>query len=106
MSKGTVYGGILYLPRHPFADIHGYVRGVMRTKSSAYVNNALEALGVENCRALWFEHVWGESGSAIEKLVTEQHYGEMMVCPLVEAYLKADRYQSLGREYFRSSKTA
>lgn len=106
MSKGSVYGGILYLPRHPFADIHGYVRAVMRTKSAAYVNNALEALGVENCRAMWFEHVWCESGSAIEKLITETHYGEMMVCPLVEAYLKAERYVSLAKEYFHSTRTA
>lgn len=106
MSKGSVYGGILYLPRHPFADIHGYVRGVMRTKSSAYVNNALESLGVENCRALWFEHMWCESGSAIEKLVTETHYGEMMVCPLVSAYLKAEGYQSLPKQYFGTARTA
>ncbi len=104
--KGSVFGGILYLPKHPYADIHGLVRGVMRTKSATYVNNALEALGVQNCRALWSEHVWCESGSAVERLVTETHYGEMMVCPLVESYLNAGKYVPLGKEWFRQPQTA
>jgi hypothetical protein len=98
--KGTVYGGILYLPAHPFADIHYLVRAVMRTKSILYVNQALEALGIDSPGALWRAHLWAESSSAIEKLVTESHYGAMMVCPLVSAYLKAELYQELGKEYF------
>ncbi len=104
--KGSVYGGVLYLPAHPFADIHGLVRAVMRTKSMLYVNQALEALGIENTRALWAERMWADSASAVEKLVTEPHYGAMMVCPLVSAYLKAEKYQELGKEYFQGARRA
>lgn len=104
--KGSVYGGVLYLPRHPFADIHGLVRAVMRTRSALYVTNAMEALGVHSPMGLWNNHMWAESGSAVEKLVTESHYGEMMVCPLVAAYLHAEKYHILPKEYFRPPRSA
>jgi hypothetical protein len=104
--KGSVYGGIFYLPSHPAADMHGLLRGVMRTNSMAYVNLALEGLGVESCRVMWREHLWAESASAVERLVTETHYGELMVSPLVSAYLNADSYRVLEKEYFRVPRTA
>lgn len=94
--KGSVYGGILYLPQHPYADIHGLVRAVMRTKSWAFVSLALEQLNVVNPSLLARNGIWGQSGSAVEKLVTEGHYGELMVCPLVSAYLDASKYERLS----------
>ncbi len=33
--KGTVYTGIVYLPKHPDADMHGLLRCAVRTKASA-----------------------------------------------------------------------
>ena len=94
MSKGTVYGGVLYLPQHPYADIHGLLRAVMRTKGWRYVIMELERFML-NPSVLIRNHIWAESGSAVEKIVTETHYGEMLVCPLVEAYLKPERYTRL-----------
>ena len=96
--KGSVYGGILYLPQHPYADIHGLVRAVMRTKSWAYVSLALEQLSVVNPSLMLRNGIWGQSGSAVEKQVTEGHYGELLVCPLVEAYLNAEKYQRLSKD--------
>jgi hypothetical protein len=93
--KGSVYGGVLYLPQHPYADIHGLVRAVMRTKSPTFVSLALEQLNVVNPSLMFRNGIWGESGSAVEKLVTEGHYGEMLVCPLVSAYLDAAKYERL-----------
>ena len=101
--KGSVYGGVLYLPQHPAADIHGLVRAVMRTKSWAYVNMALEQLNVVNPSLMLRNGIWGQSGSAVEKMVTEGHYGEMMVCPLVSAYLDAAKYERLLPESLRQS---
>ncbi len=96
-AKGTVYGGVLYLPHHPYADIHGLVRAVMRTKSWAYVNMALEQLGVVNPSLLVRNGIWALSGSAVEKIVTEHQYGCLLVCPLVEAYINAEKYLKLSR---------
>jgi hypothetical protein len=98
MSKGSVYGGVLYLPSHPYADIHGLLRAVMRTKSWAFVNMALEQLGVVNPSLMARNGIWAVSGSVVERLATETHYGELMVCPLVESYLNAAKYQRLSRE--------
>jgi len=99
--KGSVYGGVLYLPQHPYADIHGLVRAVMRTKSWAYVSLALEQLGVVNPALMLRNGIWGQSGSAVEKGVTESHYGCLMVCPLVEAYINAAKYERLLPESLR-----
>lgn len=104
--KGSVYGGVLYLPQHPYADIHGLVRAVMRTKSWAYVSLALEQLNVVNPSLMLRNGIWGQSGSAVEKMVTETHYGEMLVCPLVEAYLKPEHYQRLLPESLLPRETA
>jgi hypothetical protein len=106
MSKGNVYGGVLHLPAHPAADIHGLVRAIMRTRNQQFVNTALGGLGVQGPAALWREHIWCESGSAIERLVTESNYGVLMVCPLVSMYVKADAYQKLDERYFTRCKTA
>ena len=99
--KGSVYGGVLYLPQHPYADIHGLVRAVMRTKSWTYVSMALEELNVLNPSLMLRNGMWGQSGSAVEKIVTETHYGQMLVCPLVEAYLNAGKYERLLPESLR-----
>jgi hypothetical protein len=96
-ARGSVYGGVLYLPDHPASDMHGLVRAVIRTRSEVYANRALERLGFLGTRPLWACKIWSESGSAIEKLITETHYGELLICPLVSAYLKAELYQPLER---------
>jgi hypothetical protein len=93
--KGSVFGGILYLPQHPAADIHGLVRGAIRTKSWLWAEEILSKAGIERTHALWSLGMWSESKSAVEILITQQHYGELLICPLVEAYLNSEHYVPL-----------
>ena len=85
------------MPQHPAADIHGLVRGAIRTKSWLWAEETLGKAGVERTHALWSLGLWSESKSAIEILVTLQHYGELLICPLVEAYLHPEHYQPLPK---------
>lgn len=104
--KGTVYGGVLHLPAHPVSDIHGLVRAVIRTSSRLRAEENLEAIGVPNPSALWRNGIWSESRSAVELLVTETHYGKLLVCPLDAAYVTAEKYRPLSKEYFQSQLSA
>lgn len=91
--KGSVYGGVLHLPNHPAADIHGLVRGAVRTHSWLWAEEILQKAGIARTHALWSLGLWSESQSAVEILITAQHYGELLICPLVESYLAAEHYR-------------
>jgi hypothetical protein len=96
-AKGKVYGGIVHFPVHPKADMHGLVRFVMRTRDAQFVRIALESYGIRTSEWLWNCGIFSESKSAVEQLATEHHYGEVMVCSLVEAYLSADKYSRIPK---------
>lgn len=101
--KGLVFGGVLCLPSHPDSDMHGLIRCIVRTKSAAYASAALRmASGIDNPQVLFRLGIWSESASAIERMVTEQHYGEVWVCPLVSAYITASKYRRLDEHFGRS----
>jgi hypothetical protein len=91
--KGFVFGGVLYMPDHPAADIHGLVRGCIRTRTWLQAEELLTARGIQRTHALWSLGFWRQSQSAVEILISQQHYGELLVCPLVEAYLNAAHYK-------------
>jgi len=100
--KGTCYGGVIYLPNHPDSDMNGLLRCVIRTKSWIYCEQSIESLqsGYFKVRALLEFRIWQPSNSAVEQLVSETHYGEILVCPLASAYISPDRYKRLGKEYY------
>ena len=106
MTKGTVYGGVISLPQHPDSDIHGLLRCVIRTTSRLRASEALEMIGVKRPFALFLEGIWSESKSAVELLVTEQHYAEIMVCPLAAAYVSPEKYRRLPPAYTKTQRTA
>ena len=98
--KGLVFGGILCLPHHPAADIHGLVRAVIRTKNWLWAEEMLAKIGVPQTHALWNTGLWSETKSAVEQLVSQQHYGQILICPVAEAYIGPDHYRPLTRDQF------
>ena len=100
--KGTCYGGVIYLPSHPDSDMHGLLRCVVRTKSWLYCENAIESLQLTpwKARTLLESNIWQPSKSAVEQLVSETHYGEILVCPLVSAYISPEKYKRLAPEFY------
>jgi hypothetical protein len=94
--KGTLYGGIICKPDHPEADMHGLLRCIIRARSKQHVADALHCFGVTFD---WFADfnsgVWSESKSAAEVQAAEGRYGIVLVCPLVQAYLRAENYKPL-----------
>ena len=95
--KGKVFGGVAYFPKHPKADMHGHVRLVIRTRSYLFVAAALRLYGINSPVQLWNEKIWQESKSVAEMTATASHYGEVMVCSVVEAYLSAERYSVIPK---------
>ena len=101
--KGVVYGGVLYLPEHPSADIHGLVRACIRTRSWLWAEEQLsKQTNVLRTHMLWSSGLWSISQSAVEIMVSQQHYGELLICPLVEAYINPEAY----RAYRKQAETA
>ena len=97
--KGIPYGGVLYLPEHPSADIHGLVRAVIRTKSWLWAEEHLtKQTNVLRTHHLWTSGFWSESKSAVEILVSQQHYGELLICPMVESYINAEAYKPYRKQ--------
>ena len=92
--RGTVYGGVLYWPQHPAADMHGLVRACVRTQSRLQILRLIHSYGLQLPASAWLTNIWGESRSVVEGFVTEQHYGALLVCPLSMAYLSAENYQA------------
>jgi hypothetical protein len=95
--REAVYGGVVYFPIHPKADMHGLVRIIIRTKSTAAVHLALNSFCILTSASFWNCLIFQESKSAAEQKATEGHYGEVLVCSLAEAYLKPENYQRIGK---------
>jgi hypothetical protein len=91
--KGTVYGGIGFLPHHPDADLHGLVRVCVRCRKVDAVK-ILEDAGI-NTFGLWNRAIFQESKSAAELHATEKRFGEVLVCPIVKQYLSPENYKPL-----------
>jgi len=95
--KGTVYTGVAYFPRHPYADMHGLVRCVVRTASLQHLQEALAVYDIPFHVLMLKEGIWCESKSVVEKSVTEAHYGEVMVCALCYQYLTGAHYETVPK---------
>ena len=92
--KGTVYSGIVYAPDHPDADLHGLVRVCIRERSWDAVERKLER-AFDCLAAPWNSRIWQKSKSNAECLATEDHYGEILICPIVRQYLDPKYYKPL-----------
>jgi hypothetical protein len=101
--KGTVFGGILHFPEHPDADMHGLVRCCIRTANKFQIAHHWKAYGKkfyptrEFMSALDDGGTWQESQSHAEHVATETHYGELLVCPIVKAYLRPEEYRPVPK---------
>lgn len=89
----TVYGGVLCIPDHPQADMHGLVRACLRVKARIEVQDIL----VKSYKLTWYPSawaagIWAESASAAELIATKAHYGRLLVAPLSRQYLTAGDY--------------
>ncbi len=91
--KGTTYGGIVHLPEHPDADLHGLVRVAIRAGSFLAAKDLLaEKYGVV-LGGGWNTRIWQTSSSHAEILATERQYGVLLACPLAKQYLRPEDYQ-------------
>lgn len=93
MSKGTVYTGIIYLPGHPKADLHGLLRCVVRTdRGMSHLTSILRTYDIPFSPVLFNWGVWCESKSFAELNATENQYGRALVCPTWCQYLGPEHY--------------
>ena len=95
--KGTVYTGVCYFPRHPQSDMHGLVRCVVRTSGMVNLGASLQVYDIPFHPMMFQQGIWCESKSAVEKSITEQHYGEVMVSALWCQYLQSDSYHTVPK---------
>ncbi len=100
MAKGTVYSGIVYLPDHPDADLHGLLRVCIREASVSHAINKLDN-SLIHTHCLWTRKIWQESKSHAEAQATERHYGELLTCPLVSQYLRPENYKPIPKSLLR-----
>ncbi len=90
-GKGQVYGATVRFPNHPDANMHGEVRCIIRTRFFYEVITAMGMYGIEVFPRDLGRH-WLVSESIIEHRVTTPNYGEIMVCPVSQAYITTDNY--------------
>ena len=90
--KGTVFTGLVYLPSHPKADIHGQLRCIVRTAGMTNLTTILRRFDIPFSPVLFNYNLWCESKSVMEIQATERHYGEALVCPTWQQYLGAENY--------------
>lgn len=93
--KGTVYTGIVYLPKHANADIHGLLRCIVRTKGMSELASILRVYDIPFSPALFNWGIWCESKSVVEQAATEGQYGRTLVCPTWCQYLDIANYQPI-----------
>ena len=97
--KGTVFGGILWLPSHPDADMHGLLRVVVHTASRLTLQNTLSRYGFVLPPVLFSAGLWSESESIVEQRAAETRYGEVLTCPLSEQYRDISSYRPLSGDF-------
>lgn len=97
--RGTCYGGVIYLPSHPDADLHGLVRACMRISGGwVALFTKIDMLGIRRTTGrMSNSQIWQVSESQAEKAATERHYGQLLICPLVKQYLAAENYRPMAK---------
>ena len=107
--KGTVYTGIVYLPKHPEADMHGLLRCVVRTQGLTELTSILRIYDIPFSPALFNWGLWCESKSIVEQHATGPHYGRVMVCSLERLelqFLSPEGYRELPDSMKRTAPAA
>jgi hypothetical protein len=100
--KGTTYSGIIYFPEHPDADMHGLLRIAVQCKAWIEIPAKLERYGHDMpILVLRNLGIWQESKSVAEQQATATRYGELLACPLVLQYLKAENYKPIPKSLLR-----
>ena len=95
--KGTVYTGIVYLPKHPQADMHGLLRCAVRTeRGMSHLAAILRVYDIPFSPMLFNWGIWCLSESVVEQTATELYYGRALVCPLWCQYLEPGKYKPIS----------
>ena len=76
----NVYGGILSIPSHRLADMHGLVRACVATSRRLNVRSILGTFDIQLPPSVWIMGLWGDSKSRVEEEVTETSPGKVFVC--------------------------
>lgn len=92
--KGTVWGGVVKLPTHPYADMHGFLRAVVRHSYFSGAITCVERLGV-HVLPQDLGRSWASSYSAVELALTTKHTGKVFVCALAVQYTLPEYYQRI-----------
>lgn len=100
----SVFGGIIHLPQHHLADMHGLLRGIVRLNSRLKVRSVLSHYRIEIPPSAWLMGLWCESKSLIEASATEGFDGQVFVCSLPMMYLKTEYYERLNNPVSRDVK--
>jgi hypothetical protein len=88
------FGGILHIPEHKFADMHGLLRAVVAVKHRLSVRSVIEAnTGSRLPPSVWLLEFWAESKSQIERSIAEDQPGKVFLVRLDQAYLFAHCYE-------------
>jgi hypothetical protein len=102
--KGTVYTGIIFLPKHPNADMHGLLRCAIRTNGGmSELTRILRIYDIPFSPVLFNWGIWCESKSMAEAAATERNYGRAMVCPTWCQYLESSRYELIPEKFKRGT---
>ncbi len=102
--KGTVYSGIVFMPDHPSADLHGLVRVVLREINRMRVVEHLEAAGIRTV-GIWTTELWRVSNSHAEQQAAEAlPMGVLAACPLAKQYLSPEFYQAIPKSVLKKNR--
>ena len=102
--KGTLYTGIIFLSKHPNADMHGLLRCAVRTNGGmSELTRILRIYDIPFSPVLFNWGIWCESKSMAEAAATERNYGRAMVCPTWCQYLESSRYELIPDKFKRGS---
>lgn len=104
--KGTVYGGIVYFPEHPRADLHGHLRGIVRTDGITNLTSILRTYDIPFSPVLFNWSIWQESKSIVESQATEKEYGRLLVCAIVQQYVNPAAYETVPDSLKRTHEIA
>ncbi len=97
--KGTVYRGVIQLKEYPQADMHGNLIAVVRTSGVLSLTSALHLYGIGFHPMFFSLGLWHVSKCAVENLVTERYYGQVLVCPLWCQNLTAENYKPIPAQF-------
>lgn len=97
--NGTVYSGIVHIPQHPDADMHGLLRLTVRCRSRLHLSQIIRNQGIVHFpNSAWQSGIWQDSKSAVEQAVTSDQFGVLFTCRLIDQYVRVDVYHPMQRE--------